>query len=108
MDLSGGAKKKRAPKKTGTKKTGTKRVTAIMKPVAISDDLCAFLKEKKGCKLARTDVTRRIWGYIKRHGLQDPKARRNIKPDAALKKLLKSPDVFDMMKLQGLLKKHYK
>ncbi len=58
-------------------------------------------------EMARTEVTKKLWDYIKEHKLQDPKNKRMIVPDAKLAKVLGKNPV-DMMKLSGLLSKHFK
>jgi serine/threonine protein kinase len=62
----------------------------------------AALAEVVGSKpLPRTEVTKKIWAYIKRNGLQDKKNRRNIKADAKLRPIFKKDQVsmFEMTKL---------
>jgi len=57
--------------------------------------------------LSRTEVTKRLWVYIKENKLQDPKNKRMIVPDAKLAKVIgKNP--IDMMKLASALNKHFK
>lgn len=77
---------------------------AFMKPVTPS----AALSEVVGAKpIPRTEVTKRLWAYIKKNNLQDPKNKRMIKADATLKAVLGKPTVnmFEMTKLVG---KHLK
>ena len=82
------------------KKAGKKRKpnAAFMKPMKPS----AALGEVIGSKpMPRTEVTKKIWAYIKRKGLQDKKNRRNINADAALRPIFKKDQVtmFEMTKL---------
>jgi upstream activation factor subunit UAF30 len=99
--------KKTAAKKTSPakKKTARKPNAAFMKPVTPS----AALSEVIGSKpVPRTEVTKKLWAYIKKNGLQDPKNRRMINADAALKPVFggkASVNMFDMTKLVG---KHLK
>ena len=99
--------KKTAAKKTATakKKTARKPNAAFMRPVTPS----AALSEVIGSKpVPRTEVTKKLWAYIKKNGLQDPKNRRMINADAALKPVFggkASVNMFDMTKLVG---KHLK
>ena len=73
------AKKKAA--KPAKKKSARKPNAAFMKPVTPS----AALSEVIGSKpMPRTEVTKKLWGYIKKNGLQDPKNKRMIKADDAL------------------------
>jgi chromatin remodeling complex protein RSC6 len=96
------ASRKTAPAK---KKTARKPNAAFMKPVTPS----AALSEVIGSKpVPRTEVTKKLWAYIKKNGLQDPKNRRMINADAALKPVFggkASVNMFDMTKLVG---KHLK
>ncbi len=61
------------------------------------------LSEVVGSKpIPRTEVTKKIWAYIKRHGLPDKKDRRNINADAKLKAIFggkKQVNMFEMTKL---------
>ena len=87
------------------KKSGRKPSAAFMKPMAIS----AKLAEVVGAKaIPRTEVTKKLWAYIKKNGLQDKKNRRMINADAALKAVFggkASVNMFEMTKLVG---KHLK
>ena len=69
-----------------------------MQPMKISDDLAAIVG--KG-PLPRTEVTKKLWAYIKSKKLQDPKNKRNIVPDEKLSKVLgkKTINMFEMTKL---------
>jgi len=91
-------------KKTG-KKTARKANAAFMRPVTPS----AALAEVVGAKpIPRTEVTKKLWAYIKKNGLQDKKNRRMINADDALKPIFggkASVSMFDMTKLVG---KHLK
>jgi|SRR5688500_15724490 upstream activation factor subunit UAF30 len=99
--------KKTAGRKTATakKKTARKPNAAFMRPVTPS----AALSEVIGSKpVPRTEVTKKLWAYIKKNGLQDAKNRRMINADAALKPVFggkASVNMFDMTKLVG---KHLK
>ena len=102
--------KKTASKSTGTKKkaAGTKKRTAnaaFMRPVQPDAVVAAVVGAKP---IPRTEVTKRLWAYIKKNGLQDKKNRRMINADAALKVVFggkSSVNMFDMTKLVG---KHLK
>ena len=64
--------------KKATKKSTRKPSAAFMKPMTPS----AALGEVVGTKpLPRTEVTKKLWAYIKKNKLQDPKNKRNIKAD---------------------------
>ena len=73
------AARKSAAKKTAKKKSARKPNAAFMAPVTPS----AALSEVVGNKpMPRTEITKRLWAYIKRNGLQDSKNRRMINADA--------------------------
>ena len=65
-------------RKKATKKAGKKRTpsAAFMKPMQPSSQLAAVVGSSA---IPRTEVTKKLWAYIKRNGLQDNKNRRNIK-----------------------------
>ena len=89
------------------KKAASKRKpnAAFMKPVQPSDKLAEVVGEKP---MPRTEVTKKLWAYIKKNGLQDKKNRRMINADDALKTVFggkASVNMFDMTKLVG---KHLK
>ena len=99
--------KKTASKKTvsAKKKTARKPNAAFMRPVTPSPALSEVIGSKP---VPRTEVTKKLWAYIKKNGLQDPKNRRMINADAALKPVFggkASVNMFDMTKLVG---KHLK
>ena len=88
---------KKAPAKTAAP---AKRAhsAAFMKPMTISPALAAVIGNKP---MPRTEVTKKVWEYIKANNLQDPANKRNINADAKLKEILKKPQVtmFEMTKL---------
>ncbi len=97
--------KKAAPKKAAAKKAPAKKAAkrapnaAFMKPLTPSADLAAIVGEKG---LPRTEVVKKLWAYIKKHGLQDQKNKRQINADDKLKKVFggkSSVSMFDMTKL---------
>ncbi len=71
---------------------------AFMKPMTISPALAAVIGNKP---LPRTEVTKKVWEYIKANNLQDAANKRNINADAKLKEIFKKPQVtmFEMTKL---------
>lgn len=97
--------KKTAAKKSKTKKPATKttKKSIAHRAYALSPELQAVVGEKE---LARTEVTKKIWEYIKKHDLQDPKDKRQIVPDDKLAKVFGSKKSLNMMKLAGVLGKH--
>ena len=95
--------KKKAVKKTAKKK-GAKRKpnAAFMKPMMPSPALAAIVG---GSSIPRTEVTKRLWAYIKKNKLQDPKARRNIIADDKLRPIFKK-DMVNMFEMTKLVNKH--
>lgn len=89
------AKKAAAPKK----KTARKPNAAFMKPLTPSKELAEIVGTGS---LPRTEVVKKIWVYIKKHGLQDAKNKRTINADDKLKAVFggrKSVSMFEMTKL---------
>lgn len=82
-----------------------KKNSAFMKPVQLSETLEELIG--KG-PMARTEVTKKVWEYIKKHKLQDAKNKRNINPDAKLAKVLGSSQPIDMFKMTSKIAKHLK
>jgi len=81
------------------KKTARKPNAAFMKPMQPDALLAEIVGDKP---IPRTEVTKNVWAYIKKHGLQDPKSKRNINADEKLGKVFggkKSVDMFEMTKL---------
>ena len=93
---------KKAVKKVAKKKAARKPNAAFMKAVKPSAAL-AIIVGSAG--LPRTEVTKKLWAYIKRKGLQDSKNRRNINADAALKAIFKKDQV-NMFEMTKLVSKH--
>lgn len=92
------AAKKKAPKKAAKRKPNA----AFMKPVMPSATLAEVIGSKA---MPRTEVTKKIWQYIKKHGLQDKKNRRNINADAKLRPIFKKDQV-TMFEMTKLVSKH--
>lgn len=71
-----------------------------MQPMNVSDTLAEVVG--KG-PMPRTEVTKKLWAYIKSHKLQDPQNKRNIIPDEKLAKVFggdkKAVNMFEMTKL---------
>jgi upstream activation factor subunit UAF30 len=89
------------------KKAATKRKpnAAFMKPVQPS----AALSEVVGSKaMPRTEVTKKLWAYIKKNGLQDKKNKRMIKSDDALKPVFGGKATVNMFEMTKLVSKHLK
>ena len=99
------AARKRAVKKSARKKTASKRKpsAAFMKPMQPS----AALSEVVGSKpIPRTEVTKKLWAYIKRKGLQDQKERRMINADDNLRAVFGGKSRVSMFDMTKLVNKH--
>jgi len=77
--------------------------SAFMKPLTVSAELGAVVG--KG-PMPRSEVVKKIWEYIKKNDLQDPKNKRNIVADEALKKVFGGKDVVNMFEMTKLVSKH--
>jgi len=92
-------------KKSVKKKAARKPNAAFMKPVTPS----ATLAEVVGSKpIPRTEVTKKLWAYIKKNGLQDKKNRRMINADDALKAVFGGKSQVNMFAMTKLVSKHLK
>ncbi len=81
-----------------TSTTEKKRNPALMKPMRPSAELAEIVGIEP---LPRTEVTKRIWDYIKEHNLQNPANKREILADDKLERVfgVKSVSMFEMTKL---------
>lgn len=80
-----------------------KAASAFMKPLNVSPELAAVVGEGP---LPRSEVVKKLWKYIKKNDLQDPKHKRNIRADGNLKKVFKGKAVVDMFEMTKLVSKH--
>ena len=94
-----------AAKKKPAKKTARKPNAAFMKPVQPDAKLGAVVGDKP---LPRTELTKKLWAYIKKHGLQDAKNRRNINADDKLKEVFGGKKQVSMFEMTKLVSKHVK
>jgi chromatin remodeling complex protein RSC6 len=78
---------------------------AFMKPVTPSPALAEIIGSKP---MPRTEVTKKLWAYIKKNGLQDPKNKRMIKADAELKPVFGGKATVNMFEMTKLVGKHLK
>ncbi len=83
----------------------TKKNSAFMKPVQPDDALGAVVGTKA---IPRTEVVKKLWVYIKKHNLQDPKNKRNINADENLKKVFDGKKTVNMFEMTKLVSKHLK
>jgi chromatin remodeling complex protein RSC6 len=96
---------KTAKKAKSAKKSGRKPNAAFMAPLTPS----AALAEVVGSKpLPRTDVTKKLWAYCKKNGLQDQKNKRMIKADENLKPVFGGKSTVNMFEMTKLVSKHLK
>ena len=104
----GGAKK---AAKSGAKKGGAKKAAkrtpnaAFMRAMTPSAQLGSVVGT---APLPRTEVTKKLWAYIKRKGLQDAKNRRQINADENLKPIFGGNSSVSMFEMTKLVNKHLK
>lgn len=91
--------------KKKAKKAKRKPNAAFMKPMNPSATLAAVVGSGS---MPRTEVTKKIWGYIKRHGLQDKKNKRMINADDKLKAVFSGKSQVSMFEMTRLVNKHLK
>lgn len=77
--------------------------SAFMKPMRISAELAEVVGSGP---MPRSEVVKKLWVYIKKHGLQDKVQRRNINADAALKKVFGGKGTVSMFEMTKLVSKH--
>jgi upstream activation factor subunit UAF30 len=100
------AAKKKA-KKSAAKPAAKKRKpnAAFMKPMTPSATLAAVIGANG---MPRTEVTKKIWAYIKKNGLQDKKNKRMINSDDKLKPVFGGKAQVSMFEMTKLVSKHLK
>ena len=96
------AKKAAAPKKPAVKR---KPNAAFMKPMTISSVLGAVIGS---APMPRTEVTKKLWDYIKKNKLQDAINRRMINADEKLKAVFGGKKVVSMFEMTKLVSAHLK
>jgi chromatin remodeling complex protein RSC6 len=110
---------KKAVKKVAVKKVAAKKVAkkatkakstrkpnaAFMKPLNVSPVLAAVVGSNP---LPRTEVTKKVWDYIKKHKLQDSVNRRNINADDKLKAVFGGKKTVSMFEMTKLISAHLK
>ena len=101
--------KKSAAKKPAAKakKSATKRKpnAAFMKPMTPSSTLAAVVGNSP---MPRTEVTSKLWGYIKKNGLQDKTNKRMINADDKLREVFGGKRQVSMFEMTKLVAKHLK
>ena len=108
----GGAKKARgsarkATKRRSAKRSGAKRAPnpAFMKPMQPDAALGAVVGNSP---MPRTEITKKLWQYIKRNGCQDQKERRMINADDKLRPVFGGKNKVSMFEMTKLVNKHLK
>jgi chromatin remodeling complex protein RSC6 len=86
-------------------KKGRKPSAAFMKPLTPSSMLAEVVGSKA---IPRTQVTKKLWEYIKKHKLQDSKNRRMINADESLKAVFGGKKQVNMFEMTKLVSKHLK
>ena len=96
---------KKPAKKAAKKKVARKPNAAFMKPVTPSAVLAAVIGDKA---VPRTEITSKIWAYIKKSGLQDKINRRMINADEKLKAVFGGKKQVSMFEMTKLVSNHLK
>jgi chromatin remodeling complex protein RSC6 len=107
------APKKAAPKKAAkktaskgaAKKSGRKPNAAFMAPLTVSSELAEIIGDKP---MPRTEITKKMWDYIKKNNLQDKKNRRMINADDKLKIVFGGKNQVSMFELPKMVNSHVK
>ncbi len=82
-----------------------KASSAFTKPVQPDEKLAAVVGSEP---LSRTEVTKKLWDYIRAHNLQDPENKTFIKADDALKQVFDGKDRVSMFEMTKLVFGHVK
>ena len=103
----GGRKSAKKATRRKAKKGGSKRKpsAAFMRPMQPDSALAAVVGSSP---IPRTEVTKKLWGYIKRNGLQDAKERRMINADDKLRAVFNGKGKVSMFEMTKLVSKHMK
>ncbi len=94
-----------AKKKASSKKKGRKPNAAFMKPMTPSSTLAAVIGSSG---MPRTEVTKKLWAYIKRNGLQDKNNKRMINADDKLRPVFGGKSQVSMFDMTRLVSNHLK
>ncbi|MFA5937860.1 MAG: SWIB/MDM2 domain-containing protein [Sinimarinibacterium sp.] len=102
------AAKKAAPKKVAAKKPAVKKAkrkpnAALMKPMTPSPTLAEVVGNKP---MPRGQITKNLWAYIKKNGLQDKVNRRQINADDKLQKIFGGKTSVSMFEMTKLVSRH--
>ena len=100
------AEKKTGGKARKTKSTGGRGARGgLARKVEPDESLAAIVGTGP---LTRADLTRKIWDYVKKNELQDPKDRRSIRADAKLKLVFGGKNKVTMFEMTRLVNQHVK
>ncbi|MCB1067421.1 MAG: hypothetical protein KDK96_08970 [Chlamydiia bacterium] len=80
-----------------------KNNASFMKPMNVSKELSEVIGTGP---MPRTQVTKKLWDYIKKHKRQDPENKRNIIPDEKLAKVFGSKKAINMFEMTKKVNKH--
>ncbi len=94
-----------AEKKAAGGSKGGAGNSAFMSPVTPDDALAQIVGKEP---IPRTEITKRIWDYIRSNNLQDPSDKRTIRADAKLKAVFDGKDAVSMFEMTKLVNSHVK
>ena len=102
---AGGARKAAGRKSARRKSSGKKRAPnpAFMRPMTPDTALAAVVGDRA---MPRTEITKKLWQYIKRNGLQDQKERRMINADDRLRNVFGGKRQVSMFEMTKLVNRH--
>lgn len=86
-----------------TNASGRKANSALSKPVQPDEKLAAIVGSEP---LPRSAVTKAVWDYIKKHGLQDPQNKQSINADEKLKAVFNGKAQVNMFEMTKLISGH--
>jgi upstream activation factor subunit UAF30 len=93
-----------SPKRPQKKATSAKKApNALAKPVRPDQSLAAIVGPEP---LPRTELTKRVWAYVREHQLQDAQDRRRIRADDKLRVVLDGRDSVTMFELTKFVNRH--
>ena len=102
---AGGGRKAAGRKSAKRKSSGKKRTPnpAFMRPMTPDTALAAVVGDRA---MPRTEITKKLWQYIKRNGLQDAKERRMINADDRLRNVFGGKRQVSMFEMTKLVNRH--
>jgi chromatin remodeling complex protein RSC6 len=103
--MVGASQPKTPPNMPTAAKPKRKANPALLKPVQPDAVLAAVVGSTP---VSRGELTKKVWDYIKKHGLQDAKNKRNINADALLKPVFGGKSQVTMFEMTKLVSSHVK